>query len=224
MAVMTDARAVVFVGPTLYGAAAGDRPEIEFRPPVKRGDLDALVAYDRLSAIGLIDGVFFQSMAIPPKEVLRAIDRGIVVFGSSSMGALRAVECAPFGMVGIGRIYREFASGRLDADDEVALTYDIESLRPLSEPLINLRLAVAEAVSAGAITAQIAGRFLRAAKKLYFPQRSVPAVLAHLADEISAEDRGMISRYFAGSAPDAKRDDALALLDAIDECLRVPDR
>jgi hypothetical protein len=217
---MTEVRAVVFVGPSLHGASVGNRPGIEFRPPVKRGDLDALIADEpRPVAIGLVDGAFFHSMAISPKEVLRAIERGMSVFGSSSIGALRAVECAPFGMVGVGRVYQEFASGRLDADDEVAMVYEPESLRPLSEPLVNLRFAISDAVSSGVLTAALAERFLDVAQRLYFPQRSVPAVLA-LLPEAGAEERAAIRRFFTESAPDVKRDDALALLDAIDAALR----
>jgi hypothetical protein len=217
---MTGGTAVVFVGPTLHGTPVPPVPGIEFQPPVKRGDLDALLARQHPpTVVGLIDGAFFHSMAVSPKEVLRAVDHGLLVLGSSSMGALRAVECAPFGMVGVGRVYEAYASGEIDADDEVAMTYDQESLRPMSEPMVNLRFGIAAAVSAGVVDVALADRFLAVAKGLYYPQRSLAAVLAGLAQEVDAESCSAVRRYFAESAPDVKRDDARQLLTQVRRAL-----
>lgn len=59
---------VVFVGPSLNLASAAQELEAEFRPPICRGDLDALLARDpRPTAVGIIDGKFFQSLCISPK-------------------------------------------------------------------------------------------------------------------------------------------------------------
>lgn len=66
------------------------------------------------------------------QRVLRAIDAGVALFCGSSMGALRAVDCAPYGMIGIGQIYAEYASVRVDSDDEVAVAYDEDTGRALS--------------------------------------------------------------------------------------------
>src|SRR2546429_8339173 len=83
----------------------------ESAPPVKRGDLGELLARtEPPSAIGIVDGRFLQSLCISPKEVLNAIDAGVKVFGSSSMGALRAAECWQYGMVGVGRIFEAYRS------------------------------------------------------------------------------------------------------------------
>ena len=45
---------------------------------------------------------------------------GTQVFGAASMGALRAAELAPFGMIGVGAIFAAYRDGRLTGDDEVA--------------------------------------------------------------------------------------------------------
>ncbi|MER7332209.1 MULTISPECIES: TfuA-like protein [unclassified Micromonospora] len=162
--------------------------------------------------VGLVDGVFRHGTAISPNEVLRAVDRGVLVLGSSSMGALRAAECAPFGMVGVGRVYEAYASGEVDADDEVAMTYDRESLRPMSEAMINLRFGIAAAVSAGVVDAGLADRFLAVAKGLHYPQRSLAAVLARLAREVDAGSCAAVRRFFVELAPNVRRDDARQLL------------
>ncbi|MEV4443790.1 TfuA-like protein, partial [Streptomyces sp. NPDC049577] len=158
-------RPVVFLGPSLDHASAARELDAEFLPPVARGDIDALLARPgRPPAVGIVDGRFLGSLCVSPKEVLRAVDQGVPVYGSSSMGALRAVECAPYGMTGVGRVFDAYASGEVDEDDEVALVYDPRTLRAASEPLINLRFAVRAGVEAGVLDAEVAARFLAIAK------------------------------------------------------------
>ena len=216
--------AVVFLGPSLDRVTAAGVWDAEFRPPVARGDVDALLARGTPpAAIGIVDGRFLHAFSISPKEVLRAVDAGIAVYGASSMGALRAAECAPYGMVGVGAIYAEYASGRLDADDEVALTYDPDSDRALSEPLVNWRLALAPAVAAGRVDADVAARFLATAKELYFPERTLSAVL-NRASGVDPAGLAALARYLSDDAPDAKREDALALLHRMKADLDQADR
>jgi hypothetical protein len=205
--------AVVFIGPSIDRADAAAELDAEFLPPVKRGDITELLARpDPPEAIGIVDGKFLQSMCISPKEVLAAVDAGVAVFGSSSMGALRAAECEPFGVVGVGKIFEEYATGRIDADDEVAVVYDEKALTALSEPMVNLRFAVAAGLAARAFSRATGELFLRIAKDLYFPQRKTRTVLMLLRRELDPAEYRRVSGYFAGSAPDTKRDDALLLL------------
>src|SRR5688572_16513266 len=97
-----SSRAAVFVGPSLDRETAARELDAEFLPPVKRGDIRSLLLRnERPEAIGIVDGKFLQSLSISPKEILEAIDEGLRVFGSSSMGALRAAECNTYGMIGI---------------------------------------------------------------------------------------------------------------------------
>jgi len=216
---VTVRRPVVFVGPSLADEAVSWL-DGELRPPIKDGDVDALLVRDEPpAAIGIIDGAVLHRTSISPKEVVRAIDHGIAVFGSSGVGALRAVECAPYGMIGIGRIYQEYQSGRIDADDEVAVVYDPATHRALSEPLVNMRFAMAAAVSRAVATKQTADRFLEIAKSLYFPQRSVATVLPRLAAEINEAECAALARFLAEDAPNAAREDAIALLDAMTRAL-----
>ncbi|MFF8608907.1 TfuA-like protein [Streptomyces sp. NPDC015346] len=212
--------AVVFIGPSISTEAAGLELDAEFAPPVQRGDIGRLLAREEPpAAIGIVDGKFLQSLCISPKEVLAAIDAGVKVFGSSSMGALRAAECAPFGMVGVGKIFEEYHSGRNDDDDDVAVVYDEKGLGALSEPMINLRFAISAGLVQEAFTQDTADRFLRIAKGLYFPQRNTRAALMLLRREVSAEEHERICRFFAEDAPDTKRDDALELLARMREYL-----
>ncbi|WP_437970963.1 TfuA-like protein [Sorangium sp. So ce260] len=57
----------------------------EYRPPIRRADIDALRA-DLPHLIGIVDGLFPQSLAVSPKEILGALRAGVTVLGSSSRG------------------------------------------------------------------------------------------------------------------------------------------
>ena len=107
---------VVFAGPSLYGAQF-DPGDVVIRSPAQMGDIERAFA-DGATAIGLIDGHYQQVGAIWHKEILLALSGGVAVFGAASMGALRAAECEPFGMVPVGAIARRYCSGELydDAD------------------------------------------------------------------------------------------------------------
>lgn len=83
--------------------------------------------------IGIIDGVFFEDAAVGHREVLEVMKHGITVVGASSMGALRAAELEPFGMIGIGEIFRMYRDGIIESDDEVALMCDPTTNMAFSE-------------------------------------------------------------------------------------------
>jgi hypothetical protein len=205
---MTGSRAVLFVGPSLD---LGNWLDIEVLPPAREGDIDAVLMRDEPpAAIGLVDGVLPPEPSVSAKEVIQAIDHGIPVFGAAGVGALRAVECDRYGMVGVGRIYQAYCSEWLDADDEV-----LRADQPPSEPLVNMRFAVAAAVSAGATTPETAQRFLDIAKSLHYPRRTVAAVMRTLAGEVGTDECATLHRFLTTEAPDTARDDAIALIDAM---------
>jgi len=107
-------RPIVFVGPSIPLA------------PIRRGQLDDIPSG---AIVGIIDGVFAQTLAISPGEIRHAIDRGVVIYGAASMGALRAAEVPK--VIGIGRIFEMYSTGAIERDDEVAVVFDSDTHRPL---------------------------------------------------------------------------------------------
>lgn len=171
----------VFLGPSLPLEQARDiLPDGDFRPPVRQGDIYSVVMNSRPDAIGIIDGVFLDVLSTWHKEILFALSEGIAVYGAASMGALRAAECARYGMIGVGRIYRWYASGEVERDDEVAVSHSTAEFgyRPLSEPLVTIRATLAAAEQAGLLTTGESAAVLEAAAALHFPQRSWQSALA----------------------------------------------
>jgi TfuA protein len=172
------------------------------------------------SAIGIVDGEFYQSLAISTQEILPFLEQGIPVFGSSSMGALRALELEPYGMVGVGRIFAEFRAGRLHADDEVAMTFCPVTLRPLSEPMVNIRAALAEAGRRGYLSAAERRVLVRRMKNLYFPDRNAPRLFVEAAEILPLQRSHALRQWWLSSAPNAKAADAIELLERISQTRR----
>ncbi len=204
-------RAVIFLGPSLPQAEARALLDADYRPPVRRGDVDALCR-DAPCVIGIVDGEFFQSLAVSPKEILRSLRAGCTVFGASSMGALRAVELQRYGMIGVGTVFELYRSGRVDGDDEVALVFSADDQRALSMPLVNLRVALAAASREGLLSAGELRFLLRRLKALYFPERTHAATVRIARERLPEERCRALATYLGEKAPDAKRDDAVALL------------
>jgi hypothetical protein len=196
---------VVYLGPTLSRVAAEEVLTAEYLPPICRGDLARLPEAVRF--VGIVDGEFYQRLAVSPKELLPLLKRGVKVFGASSMGALRAAETYNLGTIGIGKIFAMFRDGILDGDDEVALLYEPGTYRKLSEPLVNLRCALNMAAEAKIIDQEERDHLVLQMKSYYFPERSHKA-LQRLCPALAS--------YFGDSVlPDVKRDDALQLLIAM---------
>lgn len=158
---------IVFLGPSIPLDEARAIVNADFRPPCRRGDLAGVPGG---TIIGLIDGVFDQNEAVSPREIVYALKRGAIIFGSSSMGALRAAEVP--GMQGVGHVYEMYRTGVIDGDDEVALLFDPSRFVPLTVPLVNVRYAVERLLHSGSISASVSQRILAAAKKLHYRDRA----------------------------------------------------
>ena len=128
--------AVVFVGPTLRREDFAQGCGFSRLAPAAQGDIYR-AALRRPRAIGIVDGYFSQAPAIWHKEILWTMAQGIYVFGSASMGALRAAELHAFGMRGVGRIFADFRDGVFEDDDEVAVEHGPAELSfvAVSEPM-----------------------------------------------------------------------------------------
>ena len=151
---MSDRVDLVFLGPSLSREEAQEiYPDAVYLPPAAMGDVLSAMRKYRPHAIALIDGSFFQTMATYHKELVEALSQGVWVIGASSMGALRAAECAEYGMIGVGAVYEAYASGELEDDDEVALSHVSEEFgyRPVTEAMVDIRASLAAAQAHGLI-------------------------------------------------------------------------
>jgi hypothetical protein len=206
---------VVFLGPSLPHEEARRLLPACYLGPARCGDV---LRARRLTprVIALVDGVFATTPATWHKELLLALEDGIAVFGASSMGALRAAELAPFGMIGLGRIFAAYRDGVYTDDDEVALLHGpAESgYRELSEAMVNIRATVEHAVACDVIDPDSASRIIRRAKDTFYQERSLGAAIDWAwAGDPHAREPQRLRRFLAqGGRVNQKRLDAMELL------------
>ena len=188
-----------------------DDIEVIYKRPIQRGDL-SLALKENPDIIAIIDGVFHQNSAVGHKEILNVMKNGIEVYGASSMGALRSSELDTLGMHGIGYVYRQYASGEVDSDDDVAVMLDSETLEALSEPMINMKYVFENAVAESIITEEEKDELLSIAKKTYYPKRNYAQTLSSSSLDDDTKDQ-LID--FIRQSPDIKKEDAKELLEHI---------
>ncbi|WP_158554907.1 TfuA-like protein [Methylovirgula sp. 4M-Z18] len=207
---------IVFAGPSL-GAAPETDGRIVFRPPAACGDL-LRACGERPEAIGLIDGYFETRPSVWHKEILWALRQGVAVYGAASMGALRAAECAAFGMIGLGQVFALYRDGVIDRDDEVAVQHGPPETNYvlLSEALVNIRATLARAVAAGVLEQGGADGLLACAADLFYKERTWEAACAAWQAQGAEPVRAAaFLQWLPQHKVDVKRADALQLVAAL---------
>jgi hypothetical protein len=209
---------IVFLGPTLPLSAARQVLAADYRPPVAQGDVLRAVE-DRPAAIAIIDGYFGNVPAVWHKEILFAMSKGIPVLGAASMGALRAAELHSFGMEGVGSVFQAYADGRLEDDDEVAVTHGPAELGYpcLSEAMVNIRRTLSDAHAAGILTVPVRRRLEEIAKELCYRDRNYGRILREAEEEVDPFELAALRDWLLIGRADQKREDALALLQRVQE-------
>jgi len=170
--------AIIFAGPSLPLRARRHVAGLEWRTPLRRGDL-YLAALRRPALIGIVDGYFETVPTVWHKEILWAMSQGIHVYGASSIGALRAAELAEFGMKGVGQIYQQYRTGKLTDDDEVAVLHgpaEIDYVQ-VTEAMVNARATVEHALQSGIVEPDLAAALIEIAKSLFYKDRTYEAML-----------------------------------------------
>ena len=171
---------IIFLGPSLDIRRAQKVLEADYRPPAKKGDLIRLIMSldDNETVVGLIDGYFLLDYPPTPIEVYQLIIRpNTIVMGSSSIGALRAVELEKFGMIGVGKVFHLFKRGRLDEDDEVAVTFSPGLYNVESEAMVDIRYNLYQSMKKGIIDEETRRAIAKVAKNIYFPFRTYPNII-----------------------------------------------
>jgi hypothetical protein len=207
---------VIFVGPSLHRDLAFLRrrqDDIVWAGPARCGDI-ARAARSGVTAIALVDGLFDQSASPWHKEVLYALSLGLPVAGGASMGALRAAECAAFGMTGVGTIYRRYATGEIVDDAEVAQLHAPEELNylPLTEPMVNVEPTLMLLDRQGVVSAAAVRDLTEAARLTHYSERTYAEIIRRSAD-LDPSEAQIVGTWLQSNAIDQKRLDALEVLD-----------
>ena len=130
---------VIFGGPSLSLVKNKAPNYFEYKPPIKRGDLINILDKPGRQPIALItDGIFGDSLAITPNECMEYMAKGGLLFGSSSIGALRAADCFTKGMIGIGNIFMGYHLGYYHSESDVAVVYDKDSFNEITYSYVHV--------------------------------------------------------------------------------------
>ncbi len=204
----------IFCGPSLKSEDRIAIPGATYLPPAARGDVErAAREYD---AVLLIDGLFHHDLAPAPKECYAALAHARM-FGASSMGALRGVECAPYGFVTFGAIARWYAAETIDGDDEVALLTHPQTHVAMTVPLVNVRYVAWLAVRRKLLSVGEAQRFIAESRAIYYMERSWEECVIHAPSEV----RDALLTI-ARNEGDLKRHDARFALRSVQRALARP--
>lgn len=205
---------VIYTGLSLSFEDAKKMLDAEYLPPVKRGDIyNLLEKRDDVEIIGIIDGVFHQSPAVAHKEILEALKQNITVVGGSSMGALRACELYPFGMIGVGNIFEDYKNGVIESDDDVAVSFNPETYEQMSESWINMKYNFEFAVEDNIITQSQCNELLKIAKDTYYPKRSFNYVIKK--SSLNDDKKTELINYIHSKQFDIKNQDAKKVIEYI---------
>jgi hypothetical protein len=196
-------KVVIFIGPSLPKAQVQKLvPDALVLAPAEQGDLDFAARQLGAEVIAFIDGVHRNKLPNWHSEILSALENGTRILGAASMGALRAVECHPWGAEYFGEIANWYASGKIDGDDEVCLIHDdAPGYEARSVPLVNVRATL---ICCG-FPQKRKREILEAAKSIFYPDRTWPRIFA--ASEIFVAEKVQI----VANELDIKAADALHL-------------
>lgn len=204
----------VFLGLSLKKEEASQILPADYYPPAQKGDIYRIVATG-VEKIILIDGFIYNKRPVWQRELLDAIDRGIEVWGASAIGALRAVELQSFGMKGSGTIFQWYCDEIIQGDDEIAVKYswEYDTFYRRSEPLVNIRYTLINAVKDNYLTSEQADKLLDYAKNLYYPDRSYDRLWkSPILADVPLTDLMKIENYFLNQNVDLQKNDAVQIL------------
>jgi predicted 2-oxoglutarate/Fe(II)-dependent dioxygenase YbiX len=213
-------KAFVFAGPTLAPDEGLQALGITFLPPVSQGDVYRLTN-QAPDAIAIVDGYFERVPAVWHKEILWAMSQGIHVYGSSSMGALRAAELHAFGMIGVGKIFDDFRRGLRKSDDDVALLHGPaeKGYAPTTEALVNIDATVDRARAERVIRPETAEAIRACARQLFYKDRTYDHILFCVRDRVPdaarQEELHSFEQWVVDGRVDQKRIDAVEMLEQI---------
>jgi len=216
---------VVFLGPTMPSGEAAKILDARYLPPAAQGDL-YLAVRDGARTIGIVDGYFQGAPSIWHKEVLWAMSRGVQVYGSSSMGALRAAELCDFGMQGVGRIFEAYRDGEITEDDEVAVVHGPREVgyRAATVPLVNMRATLGLALEQQVVSRGGYRTMIDTARSLFYWDRSYSALITKCQPLLEQTILRNFELWLRDNTVDQKRKDAIELLEHLRTLTVVPHR
>jgi hypothetical protein len=188
-------------------------PFADVAPPIRRDDVPKDVAAG-YNVIVIIDGRFHQELSVACDEIMDAMRAGVVVFGSSSMGAMRAAELYPYGMRGHGAVFEWIKNSEEFRDDLVAQVFseDGSNVVGLSMAYVDLHFNLVEMTRTGQISEATFEAVTSTARALHYTERTPAGLRAALQTLGETEEEVLSATSRSLAFGSQKQRDALGLL------------
>ena len=204
----------VYLGPTLsLQTAKNYLHDAHYHPPIKCGDLIRLFRL-KPKRIIIIDGLYERTPAVWHKEIMLGLDNGIEIYGAASMGALRAAELYPFGMIGVGQVFQDFLDKKLNDDDEVAVLHENTKghYQLVNDAMVNIRATLALAYQEGIISLAMEQDLIADCKSQFYPYRSLEKSILKFEKNYPNEGQSFLRWLSIFGLVDIKKQDAQQVL------------
>ncbi|MFD9893586.1 TfuA-like protein [Amycolatopsis sp. NPDC059027] len=200
----------VFAGPSLSGSPVLELAGVCPHPPIAHGDLYRLRP-DAGDAVLIVDGVYQHTAPVRHKEILDLYAAGVPLYGTASLGALRAAEHQGHGMTGLGTVFAWYRDGRLISDADVALTHgdaDVD-FRAFTQAIVSILGVADRLAAAGRLDPAEAAKVVDLARSLHFTARTNTNLLASAGERGLAGPMRLVVEELRGDRlSDVKRTDA----------------
>ena len=142
------------------------------------------------------------------------LDIGIQIFGAASMGALRAAELHPFGMIGVGQVFQDFLNKQLNDDDEVAVLHHDQhrNYTPINDAMVNIRATLERAYQEEIISLETKELFIADCKRLFYPYSSFNKSILAFEKTHPQESEALSAWVLTHGLVDIKKQDAQLVL------------
>jgi len=154
--------------------------------PVQRGQLLKDIS-EGYNVVGIIDGIFEQDLAVAPSEVMDALRAGVRVYGSSSMGALRAAECSSYGAIGCGKIFEMIKQASEFRDDYLGHLFFHNKPEWKTKTYVDFYFSAQDLVARKKISKKTAVQLCTLYEKLFYAERSEVALLQAIQNHKKSE-------------------------------------
>ncbi len=190
-------------------------PQAKLCPPIARGQILKDVD-QKYNIIAVIDGKFDQSLAIAPSEIRDALRAGVRIYGSSSMGAMRAAETERFGMIGFGKIFEFVRDSKTFRDDFLGQVFQDNTIEYKSYTYIDFYFSVQHLVLKQKIRKAIGEKLCMMYSKLFYADRNLAALRFKVSKSKNHTPEMLNAIELLTRQPfSQKREDAIGLLKLI---------
>jgi hypothetical protein len=124
------------------------------------------------------------------------------------MGALRASELDRSGMIGIGWVYDRFRRSAVRRDADAALVYSPFDFKPMTVPMVDIEYWMEQAAAVELIPHRENTILLKAARKIFFADRTVDRLMDTLRRAIGGDMLESLLAFSGGTIPSVKSIDA----------------